>query len=256
MDYIGCKVIVTASALFSNSNRIMEVVVFKKTNLILLVATFAILIMGCEKKEVPVEPPKAIPTVCIWDEGVLRSEPTLNSDVVSNMALGEKVIWLGGSSTDTLKNITFLNIKLSDGTTGWASNSLLATDAFPAVSVIKESIYRRPDLVTETKDVFEPMEILAVTKVAGDWIEVVGEKNQNAGWIHAKNVSKTDADVAVALLAKKALAENKLATKTEKIEFILGNAAFSKSVFIKDLEQMHKELTTPEPEVVEETSGS
>jgi len=223
---------------------------FKKTNLIMLFAIFTILIIGCEK-EVPVEPPKSIPSVCVWGEGVLRSEPTLKSSVVSNMALGEKVIWLGGSSTDTVKNITFLNIKLSDGTTGWASKSLLATDAFPAVCVNKESIYRRPDLVTETKAIFEPMEILAITKTADDWIEVVGEKNNKAGWIHAKNVSKTDTDVAVALLGKKAMAEKELEKKIEKLEAILNNAAFSNAVFKKDLEEMLKELTSPEPEAVE-----
>jgi len=214
------------------------------------------MIIGCEKEAPakPPEPPKAIPTVCIWDEGVLRSEATLKSSLVSNMALGEKVIWLGGSSIDTVKNITFLNVELSDGTTGWASKSLLATDAFPAVTVIKEFIYRRPDLVTETKVMFEPMEILAVTKVAGDWVEVVGEKNMKSGWIHAKNVSKTDTDVAVAILAKKALAEKEVAKKVEKIEFILKNAAFKGSVFESKLEEELEKYTTPEPaEVVEDT---
>ena len=227
----------------------------KKTSLVLLLAVFTVIIIGCEK-EVPVEPPKAIQTVCIWDEGVLRAEATLKSSIVSNMALGEKVVWLGSSFIDTSDNITFLNIKLSDGSTGWASKSLLATDAFPAVCVLKESIYRRPDLVTETKKQFEPMEILAVTKMAGDWIEVVGEKSYKSGWIHAKNVSKADADVAVALLAKKAGAESDNEVKIEKLNFILDNAAFSRSVFIDELKQMVTELTPPEPEVVEETPTS
>ncbi|NQT61479.1 MAG: SH3 domain-containing protein [Candidatus Marinimicrobia bacterium] len=217
----------------------------KHSGVLLLLVSCSIYI-SCEK-EAPPAPPQSIPTVCIWDEASIRSEPSRKATRVSTMALGEKVIWLGNSVVDSSdEDITYLNIKLSDGATGWTSEKLLATDAVPAVVIAQAQVYRRPDLVTETNIGFESMDLIAITKIMGDWIEVVGEKKLKAGWIHTKTVSKTDEDVAVALLAMKAMSEKDEERKIEKIDFILNNSTFSKSSFIPELKKLMKELSNPE----------
>jgi len=202
--------------------------------------------MGCEK-EVVVEIPKAIPSVCIWDDASVRVLPSIQADRISTMALGEKIIWLGGSEVDsTDEGIVYLKIQLSDGSIGWTSEKLIAVDAIPAVAITKAPIFRRPDLVTETSDEFEPMDLVAVTTTKGDWIEVVGEKKSKSGWINSKQVSQKEEDVAVALLAVKATAEKDVDKRIEKIGAILNNAGFSRSVFMADLEKTYMEMTTPQ----------
>ena len=203
-----------------------------------------------------VEEVKEVPSVCVWDGASVRADASMKAKWISAMALGEKVTWLGEEKIDsTDKNRRFLKIRLSDGTEGWSSEYVIATDAKPAVVYKEAPVYRRPDLLTVTDVVFEPMEIVAITGSDGDWIEVVGKENAKKGWIQSKLVSTKDTDVAVALLAGKALAEKKDEKKKEKLQSIIDNTAFAGSIFIEDLEMKLKEMQ-PEEMETQETDSS
>ena len=144
-----------------------------------------------EKKTVPVvQEKKEIPVVCIWDDASVRAEPSVKAKKISALALGEKVIWLGGEKSDQAdKKRKYLKIRLSDGTEGWASEIAVAKNAKPSIIVKKTPIYLRPDLLTLTSNELEPMDMVAVLEEENDWLEVVGEKRQQKGWIQSDMVS-------------------------------------------------------------------
>lgn len=203
-----------------------------------------------------VEEVKEIPSVCIWNEASVRADASRKAKWISAMALGEKVIWLGEEKIDsTDKNRKFLHIRLSDGTEGWSSEYVIATDAKPSVTYKEAPIYRRPDLLTVTDNVFEPMEMVAIVGADGDWIEVIGKENKKKGWIQSKLVSIKDTDVAVGLLAGKALNEKNEDKKKEKLQTILNNTAFAGSIFLEDIELKLKELEPEEADIQEEDSS-
>lgn len=203
-----------------------------------------------------VEEKKEIPSVCIWDEASLRAQPSRKAKWLSAMALGEKVTWLGKTVIDSSnKNREYLYIRLSDGTEGWASAYVIAKEARPSVAAKKAAIYRRPDLLTATNKEFLPMEVAAILKSENDWIEVVGKENKKKGWIQSNLVSISDEDIAVALLAAKALAEKDSEKQIEKLKDIVNNTAFANSMFLETLREKLNELN-PENETddVEEES--
>jgi hypothetical protein len=228
--------------------------------LLLLLCT----ILACEKQEADpvVEEPvvekviEKVEAVCIWDKGSLRKEPNRKAKWISNLALGEKMIWTGEAFIDsTDKNRRFLKMLLSDGTEGWTADYFVVTNAKPAVLVKDASIYSRPDLVTETDKDFKEMEIVAVESAQDDWLKVVGEKKEKKGWIQSKSVSVSDVNVAVALLSAKAMGEKEVEDKIEKLEAIINNSSFSSSIFIQKLSDQLNDLKSPQETSTEPDSA-
>jgi len=232
----------------------------KASVIFLCMIVFAAVIIGCQKTEenqaaqkppAPPEPEvKEIPAVCIWDQASVRADASSKAKWISAMALGEKVTWLGEEKEDPAsKSRKYLHIRLSDGTEGWASEYVIATDAKPAVVYKEAPIYRRPDLLTVTERIYEPMEIVAVVGSDGDWIDVIGAENNKKGWIQSKMVSTNETDVAVALLTTKAIAEKDEEKRKEKLQDIVDNTAFAGSIFIEDIESKLAEMQPEKPEM-------
>jgi len=190
-----------------------------------------------------VQEKKEIPSVCIWDKGSVRAEPSGKAKWLSAMALGEKVTWLGETMIDsTDHNRKYLKVRLSDSTEGWVSEYVIAINAQPAVITEETSIYRRPDLITITDKEFEPMELVAVLDKKNEWIDVMGKQREKRGWIQAKAISSTDADIAVALLTNKAYEEKNINETKDKIKSILENDQFSNSIFIDEVRKKYRNL--------------
>lgn len=185
---------------------------------------------------------KKVHSVCIWDRGSVRKTPKKKGKYLSAMSLGEKVFWLGKTEIDSLdKNRKYYNIELSDGTTGWVSEYVIALDSRPAITTEEIPIYRRPDLLTFTESTFNSMELVAVTKKVNDWLEVIGKQKKKKGWIKAGLVSYSDDNIAVGLLATKAFALTDSVKMHERVNAIINNPSFSKSVFISKLKKMLEE---------------
>ncbi len=193
--------------------------------------------------------PKGATTVCIWDRAVLRSEPSYQEGKwLASIALGEKVTWLGETQTDSsgAKKLEFHKVRLSDGKEGWALAYVLVRDAVPAAVIQKTYIYQRPDILTVTDQAFEPMDLLAVSKIEGDWLEVIGNQRKKSGWIKKDGVSFREEDVAVAALAYKAFREEDEAVKRQKLLAIVENPALANSVFMAGLRAMLNPIPAPE----------
>lgn len=193
-----------------------------------------------------------IPAVCIWDGAGLRPKPFQNAKWQSNIALGEKVTYLGITKIDSAsQNQEFKKVRLSDNSEGWVVDYCIVENANPAVITQNSSIYNRPDLLTITKFEFTPMEIIAVAEEKNEWLRVIGSKNEKKGWIQAKGTSTNDIDIAVAKLATKALTEKDESKRIEQIQNILDNPAFSGSVFIPGLQEKIAPVKSPAEEVLD-----
>ncbi len=219
----------------------------KKYAAICLSAFLVLLSISCQEKKKPsqfevklppVEKPfEGIPSVCLVDNTVVKSEPSQKGMPISTLAMGEKVLYMNTEKIDSSeRNRKYLKVKMSDGKEGWSPDNSLAINSKPAVTICKTIIYLRPDLVTITNKDFAPMEFVAVTKPENEWCEAKGQDNKKTGWIKSIYTSLKDEDITVALLAKKALAETKKDKKKEKLNAIINNPSFSGSIFIDTLE--------------------
>jgi hypothetical protein len=211
-----------------------------------LTCILILLSFNCQEKKKPVQievqlapvekPMEGVPSVCIFDNSTVKSEPSQKGKLISTLAAGEKVIFLKQEKLDSAdRNKKYIKIKLSDGKEGWALDNSLAVDAKPAVAICKTIIYLRPDLVTITNKEFLPMEFIAVTKPENEWCEAKGRELKKTGWIKSIYTSVKDEDITVALLANKALAETSKDKKKEKLNAIINNPSFSNSIFIDTL---------------------
>ena len=76
------------------------------------------------------------------------------------------------------------------------------------------------------------MEIVAVIEEWDNWIKVVGEKKEKAGWIKKDFITHNTTDLAFALLAKRKLEEQNTEQKIKNIEELLENNPYPQSIFI------------------------
>lgn len=179
---------------------------------------------------------KRIPAVCVVDDASLRAAPTSNSEWITAVAIGERLTWLGISENDTVKESReYYKVELMDSTVGWMTSYAIELHAQPAVAIREARIFRRPQIVTQTDLKFEPMEYFVVLQTDTDWLEVVGKNRKKSGWIERSAASLKDEDIAVGILASKAMEEKDKKTRFEKLEDIIQNPAFAHSVFIDEL---------------------
>lgn len=99
------------------------------------------------------------------------------------------------------------------------------------------------------------MEIVAIAGEKETWLDVVGNERKKSGWLPNTSVSGKDADIAVATLAKKALAEKDPKKMRDKIMDILNNPALAESIFIPELQRQVVPENPPDPEA-EDSSAS
>ena len=211
---------------------------------IIFTTVFAFLLVGCPEGETSadpatvqeaVEPEPMIeekPAVCIWDKGSLRAAPKRDGKWISAMALGEKITWTGHEAVDsTNKDRKYYQVRLSDGTEGWASEYVVALDSEPAVVIAETAIFRRPDYLTVTDNKFAPMDVVAISETRGEWAQVMGAEKKRQGWIETGLISTEPVDIAVGLIAGKAMAISDPEQQREKLQEIIDNQAFGASVF-------------------------
>jgi len=176
--------------------------------------------------------------VCVFDGTPVREDPNKKGKFVSSMSLGESVKDLGGTATDAAdNNREYFNVELSDGKTGWAPSFGLVRNA--VAGAIKEPaiIFKRPDMLTMTKDKFEPMEMVAIGQSKDEWAEVIGEAKKKQGWIKKEFITTAKEDIAVAVFALKKMREQSAATAMDRTMDIIANAPFPESYFVQRLKQ-------------------
>lgn len=201
---------------------------------------------------------KESPIICLWSAVSIKKEPNAKGKWVTTIYLGEKGTYLGETVTDTTnkkKPVNYNKVKLIDGTEGWVQATFMAIDAIPYALKEGTKLYKRPDILTASKDEFDKMQYVVVLEEQGDWVKVKGKKRTagwfKEGWIKKDRLTSDEVDITVAILAERAMGKGDESKKLEALNEILENTDLSSSVFSGDVRTMVDELTAPEEETIE-----
>lgn len=183
----------------------------------------------------------------------MRETPDQKGKWLTSLSIGESLLFLGETQTDaTDDNREYMKVRLNDGKEGWTRGDFVVPEAQAAVFTQETFLYKRPDLLTKSENVFSLMDIVAVVETQDDWLKVKGKRTQGKwieeGWIKASNLSVATVDIATAKFAKLALGKEEDKQKAA-IQEIVQNGDLKSSVFIAHLEEM---IAEPEVEEVEE----
>lgn len=187
--------------------------------------------------------------VCVVDNTSLRKEPSTKGAWVSSLALGETVKLEGSPIKDQADpKVEYIKVKLSDGTKGYASTWCIVSGAYVGVIQDTTKIFKRPDLLAESNQKFELMDIIAVEEEKDNWIRVTGEGRSKKGWIQKEAIRKDKEDVVTAVRLKKALKGKGNNISREEMEAIISELPYQDSYFVNRIMAKYED----EAEFVEE----
>ena len=192
------------------------------------------------------------PAVCVWDKVSVRATPEKKGKWVAALSLGESLTYLHEEKKDAADDDkSYLKVRLTGGQEGWTRKDFVIADAKAGVFVREVSLYQRPDLLTKTDKVCEPMDIVAITEDQGDWIKVRGKRSQakwlEEGWVKADNLSERAIDIAVAKFGRKALALEDQEEKKAALQEIIDNSDLKQAAFLPTIQSKLDELEGYEP---------
>jgi hypothetical protein len=197
-----------------------------------------------------------VQAVCLFDGLSIWAGPSTKKGYLNyEIKKGEAITWLGKSAKeeDDDRERDFLNIRLTDGTEGWAIAAFIAVEAEPATLIEQASIYSKNNLISKTDLHFEPMDIVAVLEKQEEWIKVRGAYNRPEYWIKPGNLSFAEVDIAVAYQYLKAQEEKDDSSRKDSlVSDILEEEAFTDSIFIPKIQAEVQEIIAAEAKALEE----
>ena len=126
----------------------------------------------------------------------------------------------------------------------------MALDATPQVIKSNTKLYKRPDILTAGTKEFDRMQFVAVIEMQEGWMKVKAKKIGSGwfseGWVKSSNLTSSELDVAVAILAERAMSNAEKNKKIDGLNEIIENSDFSSSQFIIDVEEMIENLSVEE----------
>ncbi|MBN1250769.1 MAG: hypothetical protein JXR51_08180 [Bacteroidales bacterium] len=195
-----------------------------------------------------------VQAICIWSSLTVKATPNEKGKYITSINLGEVATTHGIISVDssTSKPREYVNITLADGTSGWVQKNFIAIDSKAFVVKGKTKIYKRPDILTATKNELDRMQFLVSTEFQEGWIKIKAKRKIDnwfiEGWVKSDHLTDNQIDVTVAILVQRALDFKDKAKRIDALTEIKDNADFSASVFIKDIEELLYDLMTEEAE--------
>lgn len=184
--------------------------------------------------------------VCIWDNISVREAPSGTSKWLTALSLGEEIKAYRLMATDSAKDREYIKIQLKDGTEGWSVASFIVPEAKPAVILSESSLYRRPDMLTKTDEVFAMTDVVAVLSTQDEWAEVRGQRSGDnwldQGWVNSSRLSYEKVDLAVAKFAKEAMAKSSPQEQADVLKTLIDNKDFSSSALMEPLKAQYASL--------------
>lgn len=172
-----------------------------------------------------------------YEKVSIRETPAKDGKYRTAVYLGEKLVFLDSLATDNSgdKPINYALVQLSDNTSGWIQQNLLAIDKEVGVAVDNLTVHSRPDMVNTTTKQFVPMDFLVIEDTNGNWKKVsgrTGEKNtMQSGWIFSDGINSEEATIKEALVFSKTIKEEDSDQKTEILSTLHENALYRQSPF-------------------------
>lgn len=253
---------------------------FKKMRFALILMAFSALIYSCggesndakdenkgnkdttenanKKDNTPEQKIEESPAVCVWNKLSVRETAGAKGKYKTTIYLGEKVTYKGITKKDTSqkKAVEYAKIELADGTIGWADMRFLAINANAFVFIQGSKLYKRPDILTATSKTFNKMQFVAVTETKDEWSKIKGiaskDKWFSEGWVKTTNLTDSEIDVSVAILASRALNNNDKEKKIKALNEIIDNKDLQSSIFIDNIKETIGKLN----EIDTETEGN
>lgn len=195
---------------------------------------------GESKKSATEETTDSIPAVSTYDYSV-NGLPVLedynnSKSILTFVKVGESVIFLGKTATDTVSKKEYDKIELSDGKIGWSRADYIIKNAVPGAIINATPVYERPDILTKSaRKSYDNIDVVAVVDEKDDWYNVVGRNNLNSGWVMKDNISENKEDVAMAILARKEIFDSKGNIMDDKINDFINNAPYPGSKIVSIL---------------------
>lgn len=178
---------------------------------------------------------------CLWPKVGLRDGPGRGKELkyLATITFGEVVKLTG--NTREVEGRNYLEMRLSDGETGWAYEYLFAVGAERAVAILKVDIFKRPDITTlTTKKLTRGMVFGIETTEKAGWYKVYSKKKAVEGWARLSQDAYSTEEVDVALMIKidqiKELSNN--SQKRKELETLTSSSIFSSSPLISMAEDM------------------
>lgn len=197
--------------------------------------------------------------VCIIDGVAIKDAPAPDGKFVATINFGEKLTIEDKKEVETSKGTKiYYKVSLKGGQEGWLKSANIIVASRPAAIAEEAVVYKRPDLITKSEKVFSPLDIVAVKKLQGDFVEVYGTtkdgKKVKGGWVKLSSITFEDKDVAVALYVAKATKIKNNDARMAAIKEIVENPDFSGSRFMVELNELVADAPAPE-EMVEESTA-
>jgi SH3-like domain-containing protein len=193
-----------------------------------------LVIISCKPKEIKV-PDITVEkqaAICIVDGISVKEKPEIDSKWFSTLSLGETVYYSGEVQIDNSKSTQkFYKVELADGRMGWVKSYALLLNARNAAVIRETSVYSQPNSVNKTKLKFYPVEFVAVISEQGEWSEVTGIEKRKTGWVSSSNLSTNSNDIAVAVMANKAILNKEGQLIIEKLPDFLKLPEVQNSAF-------------------------
>ncbi len=211
--------------------------------LVAAAAIFSLALVSCENirsvfggKKSPRGGRKGESSIVISDQVSMLGEPATDAAVVSQLSLGETV-YATGETTEGVhgSGVEFLEVSLTDGTSGWVRREALVPDAEAGAIMEPVRVHQRPDSLTMTDKRFEYMDMVAVVNENEEWVEVIGKKRRTIGWIRKGVVTRKKEDVANAVYARAKLRQDDALYSQKRLNDIIFNAPYPESYFVHEL---------------------
>lgn len=176
--------------------------------------------------------------VCVYEGLWVRDLPNSKpGKAVSQLSLGESIVYLGKSETDTIKKREYHYVQLSDGQKVWAPGFGVVLNAKPGAMSYKSALYNRPDLITKSKKALDIMSVVAIKESKDDWYEVVSYRKRKSGWVPKKKVTTKSEDVAIATLVFKSVTNDDGTLKMDELASFIDELPLENSYFKQYLQK-------------------
>ncbi len=208
--------------------------------------------------EVAISTNEEAPAVCLWSAISVRKEPSAKGKYITTLYLGEEATYLGEKKADSSakKPVEYIKVRLADGNTGWMAHRFVAVNGVSHAFTGTSKLYKRPDILSASKNEFDRLQYVVVVEEKDDWARVKGidraSKWYKSGWVKKDKLTDNKVDVTVAILFARALGKKDTEKQVNALQEIVENSDLSSSVFISNVKSKIESLNMPSGDEITE----
>ena len=171
--------------------------------------------------------------ICVWQTGTMYAVPGEKATELTVLYFGEKLTSLDEEHYNKADQTVYLKVEGADGKTGWIEEDAVIEGERTVMVLDRSRVYLRPQTVsTITDQFFEKGELAIMSGRYRDWVQLTGKGKNKSGWIRGKeNVSTSTNDIQLAVLIEKAMQEEDVLIRKEKLLALSRQASGANHLF-------------------------